>query len=457
MDIINDLLDKLMTDIGQSSDIEIETIIENIEDKQIDQQVDESTDQQVAESTDQQVAESTDQQDIDEEVDIPDLILEFNNNRKKTNISAILMVKNESLKINVTLESILGFVDNIIIYDTGSKDNTIDIITEFCNKYKINLYLKHGTFKNFSISRNVLLDFADSISGLKYLLLLDCNDELRNGPDLIKFIATEYPYDGFFVQQKWNANIVIDYYNIRFIKAYSGHRYKGAVHEYIEIPVELLGQKIPKVVIYQDRNNDDNKSKIRFNKDKVLLLNEYNSSEKTPRTVYYLAQTYDCLSEKEKSYFYYKERIELDGYIEEKYHAAYNCGQILKGLGKSFSEYLGYYIIAFSIMHRCEPLVRLCEYYISQHSWSQAYYFINEACNLDYPNCGLFVDAECYRYYRWHLMGIVAYYVKEYKKGFDACTIAINCRQNPTDISNLSYYKNELTLINNDTLKISLL
>ena len=53
-------------------------------------------------------------------------------------------------------------------------------------------------------------------------------------------------------------------------------------------------------------------------------------------------------------------------------------------------------------------------------------------------------------------MGIVAYYVKEYKDGFEACTIAIKQRNNDIDNNNLIFYKNELNCTDIHT-KLSLL
>lgn len=384
----------------------------------------------------------------------PDLIVKCKN--KNTKIAAVLMLKNESLRIGVTLTSILGFASTVIIYDTGSTDDTVDIVTKFCNKYKVSLYLRYGRFVDFSTSRNQLLDFADTVPDINFLLMLDCNDELQNGSDLIKFCKnTESTDQAFFLKQSWKSGIYIHYYNIRLIRAYSGWRYKGVVHEFICKEGSEAKIRVPGVVLFQDRTKDDNKSSLRFHKDKVLLLGEYDNN-KTPRTVYYLAQTYECLDDKENALKYYTERMNLDGYFEEKYQAAYHVGMLYKELKKPFEEYVGYFMFAFGIMYRAEPLVRIAEHYISKHQWPQAFYYLKEACNVDSPDCGLFLDIELYNYYRWHLMGIVAFYVKEYKIGLHACEIAIEKRKNDIDKHNLIFYKNELNC-NNDHLKMSLL
>ena len=95
-----------------------------------------------------------------------------------TKIGVLMMVKNEKLRISVTLESIKNFADCLIIYDTGSSDNTIEICENFSKQNNIPLYLKQGEFVNFEVSRNISHDFADTVEFIDYLLLLDTNDEL---------------------------------------------------------------------------------------------------------------------------------------------------------------------------------------------------------------------------------------------------------------------------------------
>lgn len=388
-----------------------------------------------------------------------DIVLKFNKH-KETGIATVIMVRNESYRIEVTLSSILGFSSTIIIFDTGSTDNTVNIIKSFCNKYKLSLFLKHGGFVDFSVSRNELLDYADSVTkdnnNIKFFLMLDCNDELQNGKDLVKYCKNAPNDNAFFLKQSWKSGININYYNIRLIRKNSGWRYKGAVHEYIYKEGENVNIRIPSVVLFQDRTKDDNKSFLRFTKDKELLLSEYDSENKTPRTVYYLAQTFECLDDKPNAIKYYSERMNMMGYFEERYQAAYHVGMIYRSMNKLFEEYSGYFLFAFGIMHRSEPLVRLAEYCISSQQWTQAYFYLKEACQIETPDCGLFLDIELYNYYRWHLMGIVAYYVKKYDDGLYACKIAIEKRNNDIDKNNLTFYENELNC-KDDNIKMSLL
>lgn len=400
---------------------------------------------------------------MESEKSIENISLEFNKpDFNKPTIGLLMMVKNESKRIHVTLNSVVGFVDALIIYDTGSTDNTIEIIKEFCETHKINLYLKHGTFVNFSVSRNVSLDFADTVD-VHYLLLLDCNDELRGGKYLQMAAETlfEKPNTGFLVCQEWWSGMNDKYYNIRFIKNRNGWRYCGSVHEWMkdtlstnDIPRFPVIRLMDEVVLYQDRTADDDKTGKRFSRDKELLLAEHKENPTEPRTLFYLAQTCQCLGQHEETLYYSKLRLEQQGFYEERFHSYMRCASSILNMKGDWHHAMMYYVKAYEEFQRAEPLAKIADYYrllaserIKQNKpvnnlWCTAFMYIYEACQLEYPSqCNLFVDKGIYDYYRWHLLGIIAYHVQKYKEGKLACLKAIEANVNKTlDEHNLQFY-----------------
>ena len=83
---------------------------------------------------------------------------------KNFTICLNMIVKNESHIIEKTLNNLCSKIvfDYWVICDTGSTDNTISICEEFSKTNKIPLYLKEGEFVDFSTSRNVAIEFAES-------------------------------------------------------------------------------------------------------------------------------------------------------------------------------------------------------------------------------------------------------------------------------------------------------
>ena len=369
-------------------------------------------------------------------------------------ISVLIMVKNEKKRLPVTLESIKKFADSLIIYDTGSTDNTISICEEFSKTNKIPLYLKEGEFVDFSTSRNVAIEFAESFDFIDYILLMDTNEELRGGEKLRKEFETHKnnkEINAFFLCQEWFSGKYDKYYNTKAIKPRTGWRYKNSVHEFLhnintkDSPVIKIYDS--DIYLYQDRTQDDDKTSKRFIRDKELLLKDHKENPSEPRTLFYLAQTCACLKEYSESFYYNKLRTQLDtGFWEEKFHAFLRAGECSAKLNHDWYDVLPWYMKAFEFLNRVEPLILIASHYKQEKQWLLAYQFASLACKLKYPeNCNLFIDNMGYDYSRWHLLGVIAYYAEEYEVGKNACEIAIqnapkyNIDQK-TDEGNLKFY-----------------
>jgi glycosyltransferase involved in cell wall biosynthesis len=375
-------------------------------------------------------------------------------------IALLMMVKNEHKRLHVTLNSILDnknnnhFIKSMVIYDTGSTDNTIQILKDFSNKHNIELRLKEGEFVDFSTSRNVSLDFADSFDDIDYLLLMDTNDELRGGDALVQFAKeTKNNKDikdtCFLVCQEWFSGKHDKYYNSRFIKSKSGWRYKGRVHEYLCNKNENgfnPGRVPDTVVLYQDRTQDDDKSGKRFAKDKIMLLEDFKDNPNEPRITFYLAQTCSSINHLDEAFYYYKIRSTIEnGFWEERFHAYLRCGEISQSLKQPWKESLSWYMMAAEYTERAEPLVKIATKYLADGRWFLAYTFIDAACRLKYPDKStiLFVDKQLYDYIRWHLLGVIGYHAKHYENGKLGCLKAIESGiKNEKDNEYLKLYEN---------------
>lgn len=348
--------------------------------------------------------------------------------QKRLHIAVYLMVKNEKKRLYVSLESVKNIADSIIIYDTGSTDNTIEIAKQFCIKNNIPLRLLEGSFIDFSKSRNAGLDFAETFSEIDYILLLDTNDELKNYKLLRNFCNEQFKYDdhnGFLLCQQWWSGNLDKYYNVRLIKARKGWRYMGTVHEYItdcrRMPCEIEKPVIrasDDIVIYQDRTQDDDKTGKRFIRDKELLLKSYYENPLNERTVFYLAQTYGCLSQFEECLYFYKLRSNMNGFEEERFHSYLKSGDSLLRINGIWHDAMIYYIKAFEHSKRAEPICKIIEYYVTIQNWELAFMYVSLCCELKFPDhCILFIDKGCYDYNRWHLLGYIGYNMKRLKEG----------------------------------------
>lgn len=82
------------------------------------------------------------------------------------NISAVVLAKNNENTIRKTLESLQGFND-VVVYDNGSSDSTMQIAQEFPN---VNLI--QGEFKGFGWTKNNAASFAKN----DWILIIDSDE-----------------------------------------------------------------------------------------------------------------------------------------------------------------------------------------------------------------------------------------------------------------------------------------
>jgi len=367
-------------------------------------------------------------------------------------LGVIMMVKNEKKRLLVSLESVKKYADALIMYDTGSTDDTMDIIKNFAEKHKINLFLIRGIFENFSASRNALLDYCDTIN-VDFLLLLDCNDELQNGDNFRKFLKIKHKeeYTGFLICQKWWSGQHDKYYNVRLVKNKSGWRYMGVVHEWFKDTTRegkdpafpVWRTQDDDIILYQDRTQDDDKSSKRFKRDRELLIEENKKKPNDPRTIFYLAQTCENLCLFDEALYWSKIRTELKDFEEEVFHSYVRAGNCAHMLGQSWDDVLPWFMKALAHTPRIEPLIRMIEYYKNTDKWYVAYMYSRMAIDLKYPeHLILFVDNGGYNWTRWHLHSIVCSHVGKFEEGKTANLTAIKQGGNkPVDLDIKKFYE----------------
>lgn len=146
-------------------------------------------------------------------------------------LSIVMMVKNEEKFLEKTLKSFSVLMDKIkcelIILDTGSTDNTINIAKKYTDK----VYFEKWN-DNFADMRNKSISYAKG----KWILVLDADEELVEFDKLIEFITDKKydKYDGARIKIK---NIKSDdkknfsYVKISRIFKRDKIRYEGLVHE----------------------------------------------------------------------------------------------------------------------------------------------------------------------------------------------------------------------------------
>ena len=91
-----------------------------------------------------------------------------------------MIVKNESKIITRLFDSVVTIIDSYCICDTGSTDDTVQIIRDYFSKKNIPGLIVSEPFKNFCHNRNFALNSALGLSDYIFLMDADMTLEINN-------------------------------------------------------------------------------------------------------------------------------------------------------------------------------------------------------------------------------------------------------------------------------------
>jgi tetratricopeptide (TPR) repeat protein len=264
-----------------------------------------------------------------------------------------MILKNEEKIITRLLNSVKNIIDGYVICDTGSNDNTINIIKEYTEKNNLVGYLYEEPFKNFGYNRTHVFNKAKEIFENDYALLIDADMIIEinnfNKNDLIK---------QSYCLKQYNNNI--EYWNKRIIKLEDGIRCVGSTHEYWDTK-ETFNLETIKI----NDIGDGGAKADKFLRDIRLLTKEMKEEPNNTRTCFYLANSYrDIRGQDEKAIEYYTKRIEMGGWVEERFYSAYEIGNIYNCRLNNIEKAIYWWLKAFEIdPQRNESIYELYRYY----------------------------------------------------------------------------------------------
>lgn len=329
-----------------------------------------------------------------------------------------MIVKNESKIITRLFDTVLPIIDTYLICDTGSTDDTIEIINNYFKGKNIKGKIIKEPFKNFGYNRTfALLAVKELDQKVDYILLLDADMCLVIEPTFKKENLT---LDYYTIKQK---NSQISYYNTRLIKVDCNAKCIGSTHEYYSIPNGKIGGKLDDLWI--DDIGDGGCKSDKFERDILLLTEELKEQPNNSRTIFYLAQSYHCLNKYDDSIKYYQKRIEVGGWIEERWYSAYKIGIMLLSQNKPI-EAIFWWLKAYDIHpKRAENIYQICKYYRenSNHHLSYHFYQLGKAIISDKINDVLFIEHDVYNYLFDYEYTILAYYLNLPNAGYKSCQL----------------------------------
>ena len=376
-------------------------------------------------------------------------------------INLCIMVKNAGDQFEQTLLENLPFIDRWTILDTGSTDNTIDIIKKvLIGKKEGNLYCE--PFINFKDSRNRLLDLAGK--ECKFNVMLDDTYVLKgNLKNFLNITRGDQYAKSFtlYIQDKNNK-----YGSNRVTKSFHELRYKFRIHEIIDDKNDL-NICIPCDDAYiEDKEFDfmkkrsDNRKELDFK----LLFEELEENPFEARTYYYLGQTYKLVGDYKNAFKYYLKRGEFinSGFRQELVDSLFEAGKIAQyNLNMPWEYCKSLYEKSYEQdKSRPDALYLIGSHYYLLNDYENAYYYLKKCFEIGYPEHTQFSLKPSFSFHFIpKLLTRICYYIKDYKTGEDSSKFfLLHNNQNEQDYeeimsfykiyTKLNIYKQEINIIN---------
>lgn len=317
-----------------------------------------------------------------------------------------MIVKNESKIITRLFDSVISIIDSYCICDTGSTDDTINIIKNYFEKKNIFGKIIQETFINFSHNRNFAMNSCEGMAD--YLLLLDADMTVKLN-NFNKEILSDY--DHFYIFQ---GNNTFYYKNTRILKNNKKYNYNyvGATHEYISHNNDCISMTIDKNIFFIHDIGDGGCKYNKFQRDIQLLTDSIQIDPNNCRNYFYLANSYYDIQNYDEAINYYKKRIELKGWEQEVWYSYYRIGLCYTNLN-NFSSALFYWLEAFNYFpDRIENIYEIIKYYRINSKHKLAYHFYKLAeSKLNFKKDDyLFLHNDVYSYKLYFEYTIIAYY-----------------------------------------------
>lgn len=229
----------------------------------------------------------------------------------KIEITACVIVKNEAKNIGAWLACMAQFADEIVVVDTGSTDETTDIVRSFAAHGKrARLYAFPWT-GDFSAAKNFALGKAHG----NWIAFLDADETFSDAsiPRIRPLVKRLHPVVHVIGVMCRLVNVDPNDHNrfigasaqLRLFRNVSSMRYIGRIHEALSVPKSRTIELVKEIeIIHTGYAASVVPAKLQRNLDLLHEKIAAQDGEPTPRDTRYLMDCYYGLGEQEKAIAY---------------------------------------------------------------------------------------------------------------------------------------------------------
>lgn len=342
--------------------------------------------------------------------------------KRRSKICLNMIVKNETKVLDRLFRSIVDFIDYYVIVDTGSTDGTQQFIRQWMDKHDISGEIHERPWVNFGVNRQQALELAVTAGRGDWLLFIDADEELGcSDPKFYEKLQAGVTYDieKHHTGMRYAVPHLVDVSQTKW-------QWRGPVHNYLERQSGPTQKELRKDIwiIYHSGEGAKSQgvtSEQKYLRDAKLLEEDLKLHPNSPRSRFYLGQSYKHAGKLDRAYRAYRARTEIKGWVQEDYMAQLEMGRVARLLKKPEEAILQQLLKAFELRpSRAEPLFELASYFRGQKKYGQAYLFAKQGTQMKRPDDTLFVAQDIYDWRLWDELGVAAYWLGKYDEALAA-------------------------------------
>jgi glycosyltransferase involved in cell wall biosynthesis len=208
-------------------------------------------------------------------------------------LSICMMVKNEERYLDGCLKSLTWLMNKVeselIIVDTGSNDNTVEIAKKYTDKVYFHLWNN-----DFASMRNISLSYAKG----EWVLIIDADEEIEDAEGLISFLKSKES-DNFcagliFIRSIAYSGKESGYgYStaVRLFKNDEDLKFENSIHENVKVKGQVINLNTT-FIHYGYMYEDTEVAEKKFIRNRDLLLSELKKDPQNIQFMFYLSSAY---------------------------------------------------------------------------------------------------------------------------------------------------------------------
>ena len=332
-----------------------------------------------------------------------------------------MIVKNETHIIKECLDSLHKYIDYWVIVDTGSTDGTQELIKQFFAEKGIPGELHERPWVGFGHNRSEALALCDGKA--EWAWMIDADDYIEGQFEFPLNITQDV--DAFALKFRRQEFV---WWRTQIFHTGRGWKYVGVLHEYpttdnTQPKIAKLEGQYAIVARTMGARNLNITPVEKYKKDAELLEEALKSEPDNIRYQFYLAQSYFDSQQWEKAEAAYAKRVQMGGWEEEQFYAAYRIGMCRGLQNKPWIEIQQAFLEAWEIRpNRAEPLHQIARVYRLMGHPRLGFLYAKMAAEIPYPQDDiLFVSEDVYKYGILDEIGSTAFYAGKPHMGYAAC------------------------------------